>query len=114
MPSSTRPLTGEWPYLWLDATYLKQREGGRIVDVAAIIAVAVDTEGRREIVGLHIGPSEAETAVVQTPSADSYAGHPEQEKLAWTSWSARKSRSRVDTSTVRSSCCACGGIFGSS
>ena len=56
-----RPLAGEWPYLWLDATYLKQREGGRINDVAAIIAVAVDAEGRREIVGLHIGPSEAET-----------------------------------------------------
>ena len=37
------------------------REGGRIVSVAAIIAVAVDTEGRREIVGLHLGPSEAET-----------------------------------------------------
>jgi putative transposase len=51
-----RPLTGEWPYLWLDATYLKQREGGRIVSVAAIIAVAVNTEGKREIVGLHIGP----------------------------------------------------------
>ncbi|HEX2142800.1 MAG TPA: IS256 family transposase [Candidatus Limnocylindria bacterium] len=56
-----RPLSGEWPYLWLDATYLKQREGGRIVDVAAIIAVAANGEGRREIVGLHIGPSEAET-----------------------------------------------------
>jgi transposase-like protein len=56
-----RPLEGEWPYLWLDATYLKVREGGRIVSVAAIIAVAVDTEGRREIVGLHLGPSEAET-----------------------------------------------------
>ena len=56
-----RPLTGEWPYLWLDATYLKQREGGRIVSVAAIIAVAVNTDGKREIVGLHIGPSEAET-----------------------------------------------------
>jgi putative transposase len=55
-----RPLSGEWPYLWLDATYLKVREGGRIVSVAAIVAVAVDTEGRREIVGLHIGPSEAE------------------------------------------------------
>ena len=52
-----RPLTGEWPYLWLDATYLKQREGGRIVSVAAIIAVAVDSEGKREIVGLHIGPA---------------------------------------------------------
>ena len=55
-----RPLSGEWPYLWLDATYLKLREGGRIVSVAAIIAVAVTTEGKREIVGLHIGPSEAE------------------------------------------------------
>jgi putative transposase len=47
-----RPLEGEWPYLWLDATYLKVREGGRIVSVAAIIAVAVSTEGKREIVGL--------------------------------------------------------------
>src|SRR6266699_1400308 len=62
-----RPLAGEWPYLWLDATYLKQREGGRIVSVAAIIAVAVNTDGKREIpgsspgIGLHIGPSEAET-----------------------------------------------------
>jgi putative transposase len=55
-----RPIEGEWPYLWLDATYLKQREGGRIVSVAAIIAVAVSTDGRREIVGLGIGPSEAE------------------------------------------------------
>src|SRR5690349_2160698 len=41
-----RPLAGEWPYLWLDATYLKQREGGRIVSVAAIIAVAVNTDGK--------------------------------------------------------------------
>jgi putative transposase len=55
-----RPLAGEWPYLWLDATYLKQREGGRVVSVAAKIAVAVNTDGKREIVGLHIGPSEAE------------------------------------------------------
>jgi hypothetical protein len=55
-----RPLEGEWPYLWLDATYLRVRQGGRIVSVAAIIAVAVDTEGRREIVGLGLGPSEAE------------------------------------------------------
>src|SRR5579864_2882161 len=55
-----RPIEGEWPYLWLDATYLKVRDGGRIVSVAAIIAVAVTTEGRREIVGLGLGPSEAE------------------------------------------------------
>ena len=56
-----RPLSGDWPYLWLDATYLKVRQGGRIVPVAAIIAVAANTEGRREIIGLGIGPSEAET-----------------------------------------------------
>src|SRR3712207_514431 len=56
-----RPLSGEGPYLWLDATYLKVREGGRIVSVAAIIAVAANTDGRREIIGLGIGPSEAET-----------------------------------------------------
>lgn len=56
-----RPLEGEGPYLWLDATYLKVRDGGRIVSVAVIIAVAVDTDGRREIIGLGLGPSEAET-----------------------------------------------------
>ena len=41
-----RPLEGEWPYLWLDATYLKVRQGGRTVSVAAIIAVAANTDGR--------------------------------------------------------------------
>jgi putative transposase len=54
------PIDGEWPYLWLNAIYLKVRDGGRIVSVAAIIAVAASAEGRREIVGLGIGPSEAE------------------------------------------------------
>ena len=56
-----RPLSGDWLYLRLDATYLKQCDGGRIVSVAAIIAVAEDSEGKRKILGLHIGPSEAET-----------------------------------------------------
>ena len=54
-----RPLEGDWPYLWLDATYLKVRQGGRTVSVAAIIAVAANTDGRREIIGLSIGDSEA-------------------------------------------------------
>ena len=56
-----RPLEGEWPYLWLDATYLKARMGGRIVSTAVIVAVAVNGDGRREVLGLDIGPSEAET-----------------------------------------------------
>jgi putative transposase len=56
-----RPLEGDWPYLWLDATYIKVRQAGRIVSVAAIVAVAANTEGRREVLGLAIGPSEAET-----------------------------------------------------
>src|SRR6185503_2039592 len=47
-----RPLEGDWPYLWIDATYLKVRQAGRIVSVATIIAVAVNTEGRREVLGM--------------------------------------------------------------
>ena len=56
-----RPLEGDWPYVWLDATYLKQRQDGRIVSVAAIIAVGVNSDGRREVLGLDVGASEAET-----------------------------------------------------
>jgi putative transposase len=56
-----RPIEGDWPYLWIDATYVKVREAGRIVSVAAIVAVGVNTDGRREVLGLDIGPSEAET-----------------------------------------------------
>src|SRR5260370_39497412 len=56
-----RPLEGDWPYLWLDATYVKVRANGRIVSAAVIVAVAVNSDGRREVLGLAIGPSEAET-----------------------------------------------------
>ena len=56
-----RPIEGTWPYLWIDATYVKVREGGRIISVAVIIAVAANTDGRREILGMAVGPSEAET-----------------------------------------------------
>src|SRR5262245_18970698 len=55
-----RPLEGDWPYLWLDATYVKVRKGGRIVSVAVIIAVAVNAQGRREVLGITVMPSEAE------------------------------------------------------
>ena len=55
-----RPIEGEWPYLWIDATYVKVREAGRIISVAVIIAVAVNTDGRREVIGMAVGPSEAE------------------------------------------------------
>jgi putative transposase len=56
-----RPIEGEWLYLWIDATYVKVRQNGRIVSVAAIIAVGVNADGRREVLGMDIGPSEAET-----------------------------------------------------
>jgi len=56
-----RPLEGEWPYLWLDATYVKVRQNGRIVSIAVIVAVAVNGDGRREVLGMSIGASEAET-----------------------------------------------------
>jgi transposase-like protein len=56
-----RPIEGDWPYLWIDATYVKVRQNGRIVSVAVIVAVGVNSDGRREILGMDIGPSEAET-----------------------------------------------------
>ena len=55
-----RSLEGDWPYLWLDATYVKVREAGRIVSVAVTVAVAVNDQGRREVLGMAIGASEAE------------------------------------------------------
>jgi putative transposase len=57
----TRPLEGDWPYVWLDATYVKVRQAGRIVSVAVTIAIGVNNDGRREVLGMDIGPSEAET-----------------------------------------------------
>ena len=60
-PFLGRPLEGDWPYVWLDATYLKVRSGGRIVSVAVVIAIGVNGDGRREVLGLDICPSEAET-----------------------------------------------------
>jgi len=57
----SRPLEGAWPYLWLDATYVKVRESGRIISRAVIIAVAVNEDGKREVLGVATGPSEAET-----------------------------------------------------
>jgi putative transposase len=56
-----RPLEGDWPYVWLDATYVKARCDGRIVAVAVIVAVGVNGDGRREVLGMAIGASEAET-----------------------------------------------------
>jgi putative transposase len=56
----SRPIEGDWPYLWIDATYVKVRQAGRIVSVAVIIAVGVNTDGVREVLGVAVGPSEAE------------------------------------------------------
>ena len=55
-----RPIEGDWPYLWIDATYVKVRQAGRIVSVAVIVAVGVNSDGRREVLGMDIGASEAE------------------------------------------------------
>jgi putative transposase len=56
-----RPIEGDWPYLWLDATYVKVRQASRVVSAAVIVAVGVNSDGRREVLGMDIGPSEAET-----------------------------------------------------
>ena len=56
-----RPIEGDWPYLWIDAIYVKVRQNGRIVSVAVIVVVGVNADGRREVLGMDIGVSEAET-----------------------------------------------------
>jgi putative transposase len=54
-----RPLEGPYPYVWLDATYVKARQDGRVASVAVVIAVGVKAEtGEREVLGLDVGPSE--------------------------------------------------------
>jgi transposase-like protein len=60
-PFLGRPIEGDWPYVWLDATYVKVRRGGRIVSTAIVIAIGVNGDGRREVLGLDICPSEADT-----------------------------------------------------
>ena len=64
-----RPIEGDWPYLWLDATYVKVRQNSRVVSVAVIVAVGVNSDGRREVLGMDIGASEAEA--FWTPSCAS-------------------------------------------
>jgi putative transposase len=53
-----RRLEGEYPYLWLDATFVKVRDGGRVVSQAVVIAIGVNADGQREVLGLDVGPSE--------------------------------------------------------
>src|SRR4051795_2620878 len=55
-----RPIEGDWPYLRLDATYIKVRQNSHVVAVAVIIAVGINSDGRREVLGMDVGASEAE------------------------------------------------------
>ena len=52
---------GEFPYVWLDATYEKVREGGRIVSLATVIAIGVRSMGEKCVLGVAVGPSETES-----------------------------------------------------
>ncbi|MGE5482932.1 MAG: IS256 family transposase [Bacteroidota bacterium] len=54
----TRLLEGVYPYVWLDATFLKVRDNGRVVSMAVVVAIGVRQTGEREVLGWEIGPSE--------------------------------------------------------
>jgi transposase-like protein len=71
-----RAIEGDWPYIWLDATYLKVRQNGRIVSVAVIIATGVNADGRREVLGMAIGASEGDV-LDRVPALA---------RTAWTAW----------------------------
>ena len=55
-----RPLEGHRPYLWLDATYIRSREHGRVESQAVVVATSVNQAGYREVLGLSVGPAETE------------------------------------------------------
>jgi transposase-like protein len=55
----SRPLEGEYPYLWLDALYLKVRMNSRVVSQAVVIATGVRQSGEREILGFELGAAES-------------------------------------------------------
>lgn len=57
-----RPLSGNYPYLWLDAIYIKVREGARTVSKAVLVAYGVNDEGQREVLGIEVAESEMEMA----------------------------------------------------
>jgi putative transposase len=55
----SRKLEGSYPYVWLDATYVKARQDGQVVSTAVVIAIGLNAEsGQREVLGLDVGPSE--------------------------------------------------------
>ena len=53
-----RRLDGPYPYVWLDATFVKVRQDDRVVSQAIVIAIGVRASGEREVLGLDVGPSE--------------------------------------------------------
>jgi putative transposase len=53
-----RRLEGAYPYVWLDATFVKVRQDGRVVSQAVVIAIGVRTSGEREVLGVDVGASE--------------------------------------------------------
>jgi len=54
----SRPITGEHPYFWIDATYHKVRQDGRVQSMATVVAIGVTADGERQILGVDAGPSE--------------------------------------------------------
>jgi putative transposase len=54
----SRALTGEHPYVWVDATYHKVRVDGRVTSQATVVAIGVATTGERQVLGVDVGPSE--------------------------------------------------------
>jgi putative transposase len=54
----SRPLEGEYPYVWLDAKAVRVRYDGRVVHMAAVVAIGVRQDGSREVLGFNVGASE--------------------------------------------------------
>lgn len=58
MAFKERPLEGQFPYVWLDATFPKVRKGGRVRSMALVVAIGIRKTGDREVLGFDLGMSE--------------------------------------------------------
>ena len=70
----TRKLVGPYPYVWLDGTFVKVREHGRVVSQAIVIAIGVTNSGEREVLGLDVGPTRAAPSGWRSCAAWSHVG----------------------------------------
>jgi len=110
-----RPIAGDWPYLWIDATYVKVRQAGHIVSIAVIVAVGVNADGRREVLGMGSGYSR-DGSVHDAPKQQKWLYATARNTGVW-EWTRQgcnrrgRAKSRLCALAARNGRVGCGAVF---